>query len=42
MVPAHKTTDGRFFFPVPFNLDSMKNAFGMEEGKRLGAGMAPA
>ncbi len=36
VVPAHKTTDGRFFFPVPFNLDSMKNAFGMEEGKRLG------
>ena len=35
-VPAHKTTDGRFFFPVPFNLDSMKNAFGVKEGERLG------
>lgn len=35
-VPAHKKTDGRFFFPVPFNLDSLKNAFGMEEGARLG------
>ena len=35
-VPAHKKTDGRFFFPVPFNLDSMKNAFGVKEGERLG------
>jgi len=36
VVPAHKKTDGRFSFPVPFNLDSLKNAFGMEEGERLG------
>ena len=36
VVPAHKTTDGRFFFPVPFNLDSLKNAFGKKEGERLG------
>ncbi len=36
VVPAHKSTDGRFFFPVPFNLDSMKNAFGETEGARLG------
>ena len=36
VVPARKKTDGRFFFPVPFNLDSLKNAFGMEEGARLG------
>lgn len=36
VVPAHKQTDGRFFFPVPFNLDSLKNAFGMAEGERLG------
>ncbi|MCI8808020.1 MAG: UDP-galactopyranose mutase [Oscillospiraceae bacterium] len=36
VVPAHKTTDGRFFFPVPFNLDSLKNAFGTKEGERLG------
>lgn len=36
VVPAHKTTDGRFFFPVPFNLDSLKNAFGAAEGERLG------
>ena len=35
-VPAGKKTDGRFFFPVPFNLDSLKNAFGEVEGKRLG------
>ena len=35
-VPAGKKTDGRFFFPVPFNLDSLKNAFGEAEGKRLG------
>ena len=35
-VPAGKKTDGRFFFPVPFNLDSLKNAFGPEEGERLG------
>lgn len=36
VVPARKTTDGRFFFPVPFNLDSMEAAFGPKEGKRLG------
>ena len=36
VVSAHKSTDGRFFFPVPFNLDSMKNAFGEKEGARLG------
>ena len=36
VVPAHKKTDGRFFFPVPFNLDSLENAFGPKEGKRLG------
>ncbi len=36
VVPAHKVTDGRFFLPVPFNLDSLKNAFGEREGKRLG------
>ena len=36
VVPAHKKTDGRFFFPVPFNLDSLKNAFGAREGGRLG------
>lgn len=36
VVPAHKKTDGRFFFPVPFNLDSLKNAFGEREGGRLG------
>ena len=36
VVPAGKTTDGRMFFPVPFNLDSMKSAFGMKEGERLG------
>ena len=35
-VPAHKSTDGRMFFPVPFNLDSMKSAFGEKEGERLG------
>ena len=35
-VPAHKKTDGRMFFPVPFNLDSLKNAFGEKEGDRLG------
>ena len=35
-VPAHKSTDGRMFFPVPFNLDSMKSAFGVKEGERLG------
>ena len=28
--------DGRTQFPVPFNLDSMKTAFGPEEGERLG------
>ena len=36
VVPPRKTTDGRFFFPVPFNLDSLKNAFGQKEGERLG------
>ena len=36
VVPAHKKTDGRFFFPVPFNLDSLKTAFGEREGGRLG------
>ena len=36
VVPAGKKTDGRFFFPVPFNLDSLKNAFGEQEGERLG------
>lgn len=36
VVPAHKTTDGRFFFPVPFNLVSLEAAFGPKEGKRLG------
>ena len=36
VIPTHKSTDGRFFFPVPFNLDSMKNAFGEKEGARLG------
>ncbi len=36
VVPARKKTDGRMFFPVPFNLDSMKSAFGAEEGARLG------
>ncbi len=36
VVPAGKQTDGRFFFPVPFNLDSLKNAFGRSEGVRLG------
>ncbi len=35
-IPPHKKTDGRMFFPVPFNLDSMRNAFGEEEGERLG------
>ncbi len=36
VIPVGKTTDGRFFFPVPFNLDSMKAAFGEKEGARLG------
>jgi len=36
VVPAHKRADGRFSFPVPFNLDSLENAFGAEEGRRLG------
>jgi len=35
-VPAHKHTDGRFSFPVPFNLGSLEAAFGAKEGKRLG------
>ena len=34
--PPHKSTDGRMFFPVPFNLDSLKSAFGEKEGERLG------
>ena len=36
VIPAHKKTDGRFFFPVPFNLDSLEAAFGKAEGGRLG------
>ncbi len=36
VVPAHKRTDGRFCFPVPFNLDSLEAAFGKAEGSRLG------
>ena len=36
VVPAHKKTDGRFCFPVPFNLDSLEAAFGKAEGSRLG------
>lgn len=36
VVPKGKRTNGRFFFPVPFNLDSLEAAFGTEEGKRLG------
>ena len=38
VVPAHKVdlSHGRFFFPVPFNLDSLKAAFGRSEGERLG------
>lgn len=36
VVPPRKTTDGRMFFPVPFNLDSMESAFGAKEGERLG------
>ncbi len=36
VVPAHKKTNGRFLFPVPFNLDSLENAFGVKEGERLG------
>ncbi|MCI8537191.1 MAG: UDP-galactopyranose mutase [Oscillospiraceae bacterium] len=36
VVPGEKVTDGRFFFPVPFNLDSLKAAFGSGEGERLG------
>ena len=35
VVPAHKKTDGRFCFPVPFNLDSLEAAFGKAEGSRL-------
>ena len=37
-VPAHKASlsEGRLFFPVPFNLDSLKAAFGRSEGERLG------
>lgn len=36
VVPARKKLDGRFCFPVPFNLDSLENAFGAQDGKRLG------
>ena len=36
VVPARKKSDGRFCFPVPFNLDSLENAFGAQDGKRLG------
>ena len=36
VVPTHKSADGRMFFPVPFNLDSLKSAFGEKEGERLG------
>ena len=36
VIPAHKKANGRMFFPVPFNLDSLKNAFGEKEGERLG------
>ena len=36
VVPARKETSGRFCFPVPFNLDSLENAFGAQEGRRLG------
>ena len=37
-IPAHKADlpGGRLFFPVPFNLDSLKAAFGRPEGERLG------
>ena len=35
VIPAYKSTDGRFFFPVPFNLDSMKNAFGEKDFSNL-------
>lgn len=36
VVPARKKSDGRFCFPVPFNLDSLENAFSAQDGKRLG------
>ena len=36
VVPARKKSDGRFCFPVSFNLDSLENAFGAQDGKRLG------
>ena len=36
VVPARKKSDGRFWFAVPFNLDSLENAFGAQDGKRLG------
>ena len=36
VVPARKKSDGRFCFPVPFNLGSLENAFGAQDGKRLG------
>lgn len=35
-VPAGRRPDGRFSFPVPFNLESMRAAFGGKEGRRLG------
>ena len=36
VVPAHKRTQGRLCFPVPFNLDSLEAAFGKADGGRLG------
>lgn len=36
VVPPSKKSNGRFFFPVPFNLLSLELAFGPQEGKRLG------
>lgn len=43
-VPARKAglSHGRFLFPVPFNLDSLKAAFGPEEGGRLGGKLLAA
>ncbi len=34
--PAYQKTDSRLCFPVPFNLVSLRAAFGPEEGRRLG------
>ena len=34
--PARERAGGRLFFPVPFNLTSLENAFGPQEGRRLG------